>query len=251
MKNEKIKQPKITDPIGENYIDELKEKYPPKQSASGEDYSSSLVYVSVQNSFFSDQKILNLIMEEGLNPIGYLFLLRTLYMSTGLGYGISLKDKSLQKAMLNISLDTEIPLETLKEYHQTLIDYGILFTISNKAGNKVLTERNQLYDFELKEYTRIKNKRYKESQAMKAKEDSISTTDPEEELESVKVQPEADRTDFQVLSDENAGVLHLGESDKSKEVDYFNRPCASPYDDLGPVDDDFGFGAAVDVDSII
>lgn len=242
-KQEKLTQPRITDPIGEYHIDEMKRKYPPKQAASGEEYSSTLVYVSIQNSFFdSNSRIMNMITEEGLEPIGYMFLIKS-YMSSALSYGLSLDDKSVQKAMVNISLDTDIPIPTLQKYHQILIDYGILFIINDKAGHRVLTERNQLYDFELKEYTRIKNKLYKEKHSNKEKAADTETEEIIEDEERSKENPDTDKADVPILPDEEVLGKPAGRVEEIKEITpQANKNCSYDFDCPDtPKNDDFGF----------
>lgn len=185
MKGEIIymnEKPLINTPIGENYIDFLKENYHPTKAKSGESYDSTLTYITLERTFFSNQKILNMIIEEGLDVIGFLMMLR-IYMSNGIGYGIPLYDKSLQKVLNAISIDTDIPLAQLEQYYEVLKEYGILFIINDHDGNEVITERTQLFNYELKEYTRQQNAERKRIWRANKKKEKAEAEIAEEEMD--------------------------------------------------------------------
>lgn len=148
-----MEKPILRKEIPKNYLNYIKETYQPKRTESGEAYDSRLTYITFEQSFMKSKEELELIEKFGFAPIGFLVALR-IQMSNGIGYGIPIKDRSLKKALCNIAIDTNIPPKTLDGYYQMLLEYGLLVIIEDSEGNQVLTNRNQLYNWENKEYKR-------------------------------------------------------------------------------------------------
>lgn len=163
---------KIIDP---NYLQFLKETYPPSKTTAGEDYESQLTYITFEKSFLTSPIELELLGEKGFSPFGFLLALRV-EMSKSLGYGISLDNNSLAKIFYGIHLDSHVPLEEIESLYNILLKYGLLFIISDNDGHKVVTTTNQLYNWELKEYTKWYNKDRKRKYRQKAKENFGEST---------------------------------------------------------------------------
>lgn len=176
-----MEKPILRKEIPKNYLDYIKETYQPKRTESGEAYDSRLTYITFEQSFMKSAEELQLIEKYGFAPIGFLVALR-IQMSNGIGYGIPIKDRSLKKALCNIAIDTNIPPKTLDGYYQMLLEYGLLVIIEDSEGNQVLTNKNQLYNWENKEYTRWYNaeaqRKKRRTSKKKAEEFEIPMVDP-------------------------------------------------------------------------
>lgn len=187
-----IEKPILRTVIPEHYLDYIKETYKPKKTEAGEDYDSKLTFITFEQSFLKSKEEMELIAEHGFAPIGFLVALR-IQMSCGIGYGIPMYDRSLKKALMNISIDTEVPLETLQRYYDILLDYGLLVIIGDSEGNQVLTNRNQLYNWENKEYTRWYNaeaqRKKRRSSKKKAADNEAPVFNPFGEAEEVPPPP--------------------------------------------------------------
>ncbi len=165
----------------EHYLDYIKATYKPVKTTSGENYDSPLTYITLEQSFLSSESEKELIEEKGFAPIGFLIALR-IEMSRGIGYGIPLYNRALKKALNNIHIDTDIPMETLQDYYDTLIEYNLLIIIDDKQGNQVLTNYNQLYNWEYKEYTRWYNTEAKRKARAKQKDNAEEKIEEPDEI---------------------------------------------------------------------
>ena len=173
-------KPNIKNKLTEHYLDYLKNTYEPTKTAAGQDYiNSPLTYCTFEQDFLSTDKELDFVAAHGFAPIGFLVALR-MNMSTGLGYGIRI-GRPLNRALCTIGNDTDISVEILKGYYDLLLDSGFLIIIDDSEGNQVVTTRNQLYNWELKEYTKWCNneKQKKARKRQKNKATSKSTTAPD------------------------------------------------------------------------
>ncbi len=182
-----MEKPTLHKIVAPDYLQFIKDTYPPPKTTAGEDYDCKLTYITFEKSFLESADEMELLSEKGFAPLGFLLALRV-EMSKALGYGISLDNNSLAKIFYGIHLDTNIPLDKLEEYYKDLLDYGLLFVISDNAGHKALTTPNQLFNFETKEYTRHENARRRRESRKKAKMESLELCPDENEDDSVDEQ---------------------------------------------------------------
>ena len=175
-----MKKPILQRILPKNYLQFLKDTYPPAKTAAGEAYDSQLTYITFERSFLKSPVEWELIEEHGFAPLGFLLALR-IEMSKTLGYGIALYDNSLAKCLAAIQIDSSIPMETLKLYYNVLLEYGLLFVIEDSEGKQVVANPNQVYNWELKEYTRWYNSERKRISREKAEEKAAATEGVEKE----------------------------------------------------------------------
>ena len=151
-----IEEPKQQKQLPDHYIDIMLEKYKPAKTKAGEEYINyPLEYFTIQQNFMSTDEEWDFVAKYGLEILGFLCVLR-LHMTIGLGYGIRL-GRDLRKALRDISDDSKIPSEKIQEWYNILLENDFLVIIDSVDGTQVVTTYNQIYNWELREHTKLKN----------------------------------------------------------------------------------------------
>ena len=169
-----IEEPKQQKHLPDHYIDIMLEKYKPAKTKAGEEYiGNPLEYFTIQQNFMSTDEEWDFVAKYGFEMLGFLCVLR-LYMTIGLGYGIKL-GRDLRKTIRDISADSNIPIAKIEEWYNILLENKFLVIIDSVNGTQVVTTYNQIYNWELREHTKLvnniksnnsrKNKKNKENQA--------------------------------------------------------------------------------------
>lgn len=212
-------KPEIKTILPEHYLDYLKETYKPPKTAAGQDYlNNPLTYFTFEQGFLSTDNELDFICKYGFAPIGLLVSLRV-NMSSGLGYGIKM-GRPLNKVLNGISLDTDIPMTTLNEYYEQLLSAGFLIIIDDSEGNQVVTTLNQLYNWELKEYTKWCNAEKQRKSRKNKKNKAEEAPLPEEWLPSAEDVVELAVTEAEAL--EQLGYAFDSDSDGMEPTPFSN-----------------------------
>lgn len=158
-----------------NFVDTLEETYQPKLNSAGFTFQNPLDYITEEvQDYMNEYEEKAFINEHGLAPIAFLSLLR-IQMSKTSGFGICCNNNDLEKALFSIYLDYGIEIPQLKAYCSQLLDAGMLIKISSlKSGNTYLTCRQQIWNYEYKEYSKWQART---SQANRRKKEKSSQED--------------------------------------------------------------------------
>ena len=166
-----IEEPKQQKHLPDHYIDIMLEKYKPAKTKAGEEYiGNPLEYFTIQQNFMSTDEEWDFVAKYGFEMLGFLCVLR-LYMTIGLGYGIKL-GRDLRKTIRDISADSNIPIAKIEEWYNILMENKFLIIIDSVNGTQVVTTYNQIYNWELREHTKLKNNIKSNNSRKRKKEDA-------------------------------------------------------------------------------
>ena len=187
-----IEKPILKEELQKDVLAYLEKTYPARVNGAGIKQSDRVDYITEEKSFMKDENVKTV----GLEALGLLWFLR-LKMSEMLGWGIDVTDKEYKKLCYDLAIDLDIHPNKIQELCNCLINKGIIKVVNGSDGRIYWTTMQQFYNYEYKNWTRIKNniasrKRYKNKQDNSDNETAQVEATNETSNESTINVPESD-----------------------------------------------------------
>lgn len=187
-----IEKPILKEELPKDVLAYLEKTYPARVNGAGIKQSDRVDYITEEKSFMKDENVKTV----GLEALGLLWFLR-LKMSEMLGWGIDVTDKEYKKLCYDLAIDLDIHPNKIQELCNCLINKGIIKVVNGSDGRIYWTTMQQFYNYEYKNWTRIKNniasrKRYKNKQDNSDNETAQVEATNETSNESTINVPESD-----------------------------------------------------------
>ena len=147
-----IEKPILKEELPKDVLAYLEKTYPARVNGAGIKQSDRVDYITEEKSFMKDENVKTV----GLEALGLLWFLR-LKMSEMLGWGIDVTDKEYKKLCYDLAIDLAIHPNKIQELCNCLINKGIIKVVNGSDGRIYWTTMQQFYNYEYKNWTRIKN----------------------------------------------------------------------------------------------
>lgn len=161
-------------------IKELQEKYP-KVSRKGVEYDLGLTYFTFETDYFSSPLIRRLIKEYSAEIVSVICFFRA-KMCQPYGWYTRVDGFYLEELIEQCAFFLKLTEETVKKYYDALIERQVFFVVSDEKGS-YLTDLQQIFNFEILNNTRIRDRERKAKKRGKIVQDDF--LEAEEQIESV------------------------------------------------------------------
>lgn len=172
MKNKEIKENLVSkrDYIDNSILEEMKTKYP-KVTVKGVAYDLGLTYITIQTDYFNDAIIRKLIKVHGAEIIAVICFFRT-KMCQPFGWYCRIDGDNLETLIEDCAYTLKIDEKKVSECYQDLVDKQAFFIINDEDGT-YLADTQQLYNFEILNNNRLRDRQRKAAarEAKKEKEE--------------------------------------------------------------------------------
>lgn len=177
-----LPKPEVRKELPNDVLGYLERTYPARVNGAGIKQSDKVDYITEERTFMKDENIKTV----GLDALGLLWFLR-LKMSEALGWGIDVTEKEYKKMVFELAIDLDLQPNQIHEICNRLIDKGIIKVVKGSDGKVYWTTMQQFYNYEYKNWTRIKNN-YASRKRNKAKQENIQSQNNLESANSNTVQ---------------------------------------------------------------
>lgn len=147
-----IEKPVLRTELPEDVLAYLEKNYPARINGAGVKQSDRVDYITEERSFIQSEAVKTV----GLEALGLLWFLR-LKMAESLGWGIDITGKEYKKLCFELGIDLDIEPNKVQQLARNLIDSGIIKVVNGSDGRIYWTTLQQFYNYEYKNWTRIKN----------------------------------------------------------------------------------------------
>lgn len=168
MKQEKEKLIIKRGCIENSVLEEINEKYP-KVTSKGVAYDLGLTYITMQIDYFSDPTIRKLVKDYGAQIIAVVCFFR-MKMCQPFGWCCRVDKDSLDTLVEDCAFQLKMDEDEVRECYQALVDRKAFYVISDETGT-YLTDTQQLFNFEILNNNRLRERQRKQASRAKEKEE--------------------------------------------------------------------------------
>lgn len=156
--------------IDNSTLAEMNEKYP-KVSVNGVAYDLGLTYITIQTDYLGSANIRKLIKTYGAEIIAVICFFRT-EMCQPFGWYCRIDKDNLENLIEKCAFTLKMEENKVEECYQALIDQKAFFVVSDESGT-YLADTQQLYNFEILNNSRIRDRERKAKSRAKAAEKAV------------------------------------------------------------------------------
>lgn len=158
------------DYIDNSILEEMKTKYP-KVTVKGVAYDLGLTYITIQTDYFNDAIIRKLIKDYGAEIIAVICFFRT-KMCQPFGWYCRVDGDNLETLIEDCAYTLKMDVDKVRGCYDALVDKQAFFIISDEDGT-YLADTQQLYNFEILNNNRLRDRQRKAAarEAKKEKEE--------------------------------------------------------------------------------
>ena len=156
--------------IDNSTLSEMNEKYP-KVSVNGVAYDLGLTYITIQTDYLGSANIRKLIKTYGAEIIAVICFFRT-EMCQPFGWYCRIDKDNLENLIEKCAFTLKMEENKVEECYQALIDQKAFFVVSDESGT-YLADTQQLYNFEILNNSRIRDRERKAKSRAKAAEKAV------------------------------------------------------------------------------
>ena len=218
------------DYIDNSVLEEMNQKYP-KITVKGVAYDLGLTYITLQTDYFTDPIIRKLIKSHGAEIIAVICYFR-MKMCQPFGWYCQIDEDSLDTIIEDCAFALKLNEDKVRECYEALIDKKAFFVINDESGT-YLTDTQQLYNFEILNNNRLRDRQRKAAARAAKKEQEEKERAEKERTERERIE----LTNF-VLAASTPAPAPVPAKEEPVEQ---NAPEV-PIDDLFGSEDDNPFG---------
>ena len=156
--------------IDNSTLAQMNEKYP-KVSVNGVAYDLGLTYITIQTDYLGSANIRKLIKTYGAEIIAVICFFRT-EMCQPFGWYCRIDKDNLENLIEKCAFTLKMEENKVEECYQALIDQKAFFVVSDESGT-YLADTKQLYNFEILNNSRIRDRERKAKSRAKAAEKAV------------------------------------------------------------------------------
>lgn len=183
MKKENISK-RVT--VDNSIIKELQEKYP-KVNKNGVEYDLGLTYFTFETDYFSSTPVRRIIKTYGAEIVSVICFFRE-QMCQPHGWYTRVDGFYLEELIEKCAFFLKLSEETVKKYYNALVEQQIFFVVSDEKGS-YLTDVQQIFNFEILNNTRIRDRERKAKQRVrKTQDDFLESEEQMEENTNIQVE---------------------------------------------------------------
>ena len=172
--------------IDNGTLKEMNSKYP-KVTVKGVEYDLGLTYITLQTDYINDTAIRKLVKTYGAEIIAVICFFR-MKMCQPYGWYCRVDGDNLDTLIEDCAYALKMEEEKVKECYQALIEQQAFYVISDETGT-YLTDVQQLYNFEILNNNRLRERQRKQAAREKAKAEAEKKKKEAEKAEQSKSAP--------------------------------------------------------------
>ena len=171
--------------IDNNTLTEINEKYP-TVTVKGVAYDLGLTYITLEKDYLDEPSVRKIIKDYGAEIIAVICFFR-MKMCKPYGWYCSVDDDSLDTLIEDCAYTLKLGEERVRELYSALVERGIFYVISDDTG-KYLADTQQLYNFEILNNNRMRDRIRKAKQRAQQKSEKLQNSVAKQE-ESAPTSP--------------------------------------------------------------